>query len=439
MMISMARWILLAATAALLLSEEGAVIECRVIDGRGQPSAGATVELKLESQTVTAKTDANGIYRFLALPATSYHLRAASGPAEARTGPFTLQPNETKRIELTLHSGSELAPQPEFFDQPNFIVAGVADSTNRGGHGSDAILRSSETLAKDTASLSKAAAPTPVSEKSLRDALAREPAKAELHHSLAHLEETRANSLDAVREYQRAAELDASERNLFDWGAELLAHRTFEPAVEVYSKGARLFPNSTRMLLGLAVAYYATGSYEQAAKRFFEATDLAPADPRPYLFLAKTQTSSIAESEGYLERMSRFAQLHPDDASANYYYAVAVWKQKKAAEEAQRMLEKAIRLDPTFAAAYLQGGLILAAQSNFSAAAKAYEKALVIDPRLEEAHYRLAQAYVHLGEKQKAQNAFATHDRLTKETAAKVERERREVQQFVIELRKPSQ
>lgn len=430
----MARWILVAATAALLLSEDGAVIECRVLDGRGQPSAGATLELKREKQTVTAKTDANGAYQFLALPAASYQLRAANGPAEASIGPFTLEPNEKKRIELKLQ-----APKPEFFDQPNFIVAGVADSTNRGGHGSDVILRSSEALAKDAASLSKASAAAPVSETSLRVALARAPANAELHHALADVEEGRSNSLDAVREYQRAAELEANERNLFDWGAELLAHRTFEPAVEVFNKGARQFPRSTRMLLGLAVAYYATGAHDQAARRFFEATDLAPADPRPYLFLAKTEASSIGESEGYLERMSRFAKLLPDNASANYYYGVAVWKQKKAATEAQTSIEKTIRLNPEFAPAYLLRGLILAAQNNFAAAAESYEKSIAIDPQLEEAHYRLAQAYVRLGERQKAQKEFAIHDRLTKEMAAQVERERREVQQFVIELRKPSQ
>src|SRR2546430_13519862 len=47
----------------------------------------------------------------------------------------------------------------------------------------------------------------------------------------------RSDPLEAVRQYQRAAELDASEPYLFDWGAELLLHHAPEPAIEVFSKG----------------------------------------------------------------------------------------------------------------------------------------------------------------------------------------------------------
>ena len=43
--------------------------------------------------------------------------------------------------------------QPEFFDEPQFTVAGVTDPTNLGGHGSNTVLRTKETLAKDVASL----------------------------------------------------------------------------------------------------------------------------------------------------------------------------------------------------------------------------------------------------------------------------------------------
>ena len=59
---------------------------------------------------------------------------------------------------------------------------------------------------------------------------------------LGDVEEKLGNSLEAVREYQRAAELNPSEANLFDWGTELLIHRAFEPATEVFNEGNRLFP-----------------------------------------------------------------------------------------------------------------------------------------------------------------------------------------------------
>src|SRR4030081_1201430 len=40
---------------------------------------------------------------------------------------------------------------PQFYDEPRFTVAGVADTTNLGGHGSDTVVRTKEALAKDTA------------------------------------------------------------------------------------------------------------------------------------------------------------------------------------------------------------------------------------------------------------------------------------------------
>ena len=81
-------------------------------------------------------------------------------------------------------------------------------------------------------------------------------------------------------EYQRAAELDPSEPYFFDWGSELLLHRAVEPAIEVFSKGNRLFPHSARMLVALGVAWYSNGSYDQAAQRLCEASDLNPDDPK---------------------------------------------------------------------------------------------------------------------------------------------------------------
>ena len=41
----------------------------------------------------------------------------------------------------------------EFADKPNFTVAGVTDWTAVGGHGSDATLRTSEALARETVTL----------------------------------------------------------------------------------------------------------------------------------------------------------------------------------------------------------------------------------------------------------------------------------------------
>src|SRR6185295_14773551 len=56
----------------------------------------------------------------------------------------------------TVQSSSPQHPasaQPEFFDEPQFTVAGVTDTTNLGGHGSNTVARTKDALAKDVALL----------------------------------------------------------------------------------------------------------------------------------------------------------------------------------------------------------------------------------------------------------------------------------------------
>ncbi len=468
-----------------------------VRDSSGRPVANATVFLELATgeQTLATRTqithtDSEGAYRFAALRAGAYTLHAEmNGYAGTVVGPVSLAQKETKKIDLALGSTKASEPQsalpgtaaaqkpnapaPEFFDEPQFTVAGVTQATNSGGHGSDIVSRTTEALARATVSLSKESnggsnAPAPaVSESSLRDAVARNPNDPALHHLLGDVEEKLGNPLDAVREYQRAAELDPSEPDLFDWGTELLTHRALEPAIEVFTKGNRLFPKSVRMLVALGVTWYARGSYDQATQCLANASDLAPDNPTPYLFLGRMQSVEATPSEGSLERLARFAQRQPDNALANYYYAVSFWKQSTGSVDTEHdnardterdnersgrvesLLQKAVHLDPKLGAAYLQLGILYSQREDFSRAISAYQKAIEVSPEevsppffnpqpeetLEEAHYRLARAYLRVGDQARAQQQLQLHGQLSKKIKTDTKRERREIQEFVISLR----
>ncbi|HLY18499.1 MAG TPA: tetratricopeptide repeat protein [Bryobacteraceae bacterium] len=409
-------------TVMAVSAQSLATLEGTLRDSQGHPVAAAIVDLqpKPGGPQLTAKTDAQGRYRFPALPAGNYTLRARADGGEASAGPFTVAVSQTKTLDLTL--------QYAFFDEPDFIVAGVTDTTAHGGHGSDTVMRSAESLTRATVSLEGASPAAP-------------PAAAEMHHSRAVAAENQGNPLEAVREYQRAAEMDSSETNLFDWGAELLKHRAAEPATEVFNKGNRLFPRSLRMLLGLAASWYVRGSYDRAAERFFEACDLDPANPEPYLFLGKVQSSEITRLPGYTEQFARFAARNPDNPWANYYYAVSLWKQRQDAGEpgtparVRQLLEKAIRLDPALGAAYLQLGIVFSGQQDYPSAISAYRKAIEVTPQMEEPHYRLGQAYERVGEKEKARTELDLYQQMSQKSAEQAERERLEIRQFVYSLR----
>ena len=262
--------------------------------------------------------------------------------------------------------------------------------------------------------------------------------QATLHHLLGEVEEKLGDPLEAVQEYQNAAELEPNESNLFDWGAELLMHRALEPATEVFIKGNRLFHHSVRMLSGLGVAWYARGSYDLAFQRLCEASDLNPDDPQPYLFLGKMQSAETVQPAALVGRLERFARLRPDNALANYYYAVSLWRRREETEnlaQVESLLNRAVRLDPRLGAGYLQLGILHSDRGDFSRAIAAYQKAIEVGPELEEAHYRLAQVYERSGEKLKAQEQLELYRQTSKKKEVDEEREREQIREFVYTLR----
>jgi tetratricopeptide (TPR) repeat protein len=514
-----------------------ATLEGSVRDSAGHPLATATVQLESQDQvqTLTTRTDSNGRYKFPGLKPGIYTLRAQMpGYGEANVDHCAVRANEIKQVDLALGLQNAPAPKaasaeaPEFFDQPEFTVAGVTDTANLGGHGSSTTVRTTESLAKDVRSLDTNSSTmnslrssqhiASEQESALRTAVEREPGsfdanhrlgkllveegkapdaipylerawqlvpadydnayelasayahagryalarqtlreliearetvvgektdpdRAKEHHLLGNVDEDLGNSLEAVREYQQAAELSPTEATLFDWGTELLIHHALEPAAEVFTRGNRLFPRSARMLVGLGVTNYALRSYDEAAQRLCEASDLNPEDLNTYLILAKMQSGGNAASEAIGKRLERFVKIQPENALANYYYALSLWNVGKKSGKvenpalAESLLERAVHLDPELGAAYLQLGIVYADRQDFTKAISAYQRAIEATPDLEEAHYRLGQAYSRTGEKLKAREQIQLYEQISRKSDAETARERREIQQFVYTLR----
>lgn len=428
-------------------------------DSQGKPVGGASVSLKEKNSadSKSVSTDAQGHYVFAGLSSGVYSVYASkSGSGDGQIASVFVAAHEDKNVDLALSPAAGSAPQ--FFDEPQFSVSGVTDTTSLGGHGSDTVVRTRDSIAKDTTTLGKADAGSsgvaPEVDKSLRAgnyAEAREKVtgllvhqdSAALHHLLGSIDEKLGDSFNAVHEYERAAQIDPTEPYLFDWASELLLHHAPEPAAVVFDRGTKLFPKSTRMWIGLGAASFARGSNDQAVRQVCTASDLNPDDPAPYLFLGKMQSAEKLNSDEVLEKLHRFLTLQPQNAQANYYYAVALWKNrdpqdKTRAARVESLLSNSIRLDPQLAEAELQLGIVLADQGDFSGAVPHYQRAIQIAPQTEEAHFRLAQAYRQAGQPEKSKEELRVYQQLSKESSAKLERERREIRQFVYTLRDQS-
>src|SRR5215469_754157 len=295
-----------------------ATVRGTVRDSSGKAIASVDVVLRDGNATTfaTTKTDASGMYKLQRVTGGSYTVQVeASGYARQVVPQFTLKANDIKVVDIVLTLSGSQAQAPEFYDEPQFTVAGVTDTTNLGTHGADTVVRNTESLARETASMNSAAGNSPAKATdaaaflSLREAVKRAPGSfqanhqlgktlldngnareaapyleraaalnpadhqvaydlanacvalgdynhaksvlqspagrlesADNHRLLGDVEEKMGDPVSAVHEYQRAAELEPSESNLFRWGAELLQHRAFEPASEVFTKGNRLYP-----------------------------------------------------------------------------------------------------------------------------------------------------------------------------------------------------
>jgi len=260
---------------------------------------------------------------------------------------------------------------------------------------------------------------------------------AELHNLLGQIEEKDGKFLAAVNEFEIAAHQEPSESNLFDWASELLLHQTLEPAIDVFRQAMERYPNSSRVAIGLGIALYSRGFYDEAVKSLLRAADLSPSDPRCYFFLSKAYDSSPSQADDVILKFRRFSELQPRDAHAAYYYAMSLWKGKRAQDpsldlhQIESLLKKAVSLDPKLAEAHLQLGNLYSDQGQYAEAVPEYQKALENNSDLADAHYRLGQAYVHLGQKDEAQPEFQVYQQLRSQHLADLDRQRAEVRQFV--------
>jgi Flp pilus assembly protein TadD len=452
-------------------------VEGTIRNEAGESVSQATVllEEKGNSAPVVTKTNADGTFILSAAHAGTYTVRVEkAGFSTTVRDSLVLALGDKKHVDLVLQappaikSGTSARPANaspgamEFKDEPNFTVAGVTDWTNLGLHGSAASSRTSESLAKEMVTLKSGEPETasPVaSGKQYALALAyiakgdfaegREQVRKELaiadnaegHRLLGELDERLNDPLEAVREYEHAVRMDPSEQNYFEWGTELLLHRAGVPAAEVFTRGWNAHPKSARMLTGLGAALYSNGSNEEAARRLCEASDLQPDDPAPYLFLGKIEKTTPAPLPCSEQKLARFAREQPGNALANYYYGISLWKREKGAEssagskQAEALLNKAVAIDPKFDEAHLQLGILHSARGDFEQAIRDYKKAIELNPGFGEAHRQLGLAYERTGEKAKAEQEFQAYEQAEETEAAEIEKQRRELRQFLIILK----
>jgi tetratricopeptide (TPR) repeat protein len=423
----------------------------------GEGIVGATLWLQHDADTAALEvvTGADGKYEFVVGGGGRYKLKVMKdGFRDAGVDPIQVNEGGIKKVDVILEkegakaeasagansdsngsaSSQASGKAMEFSDEPNFAVAGVTDWSNVGLHGSDANVKTSETLVKETAAL-KAGAVTAA------NVTAGAPSEGDAHRLAGDGKEKSGDPVAAVNEYEKAAKLEPSEENYFAWGTELLKHRAGVATVEVFKKGVELHPKSARMRAGLGAAYYADGQFGEAAELMCEAADLNPADAAPYLFLGKMEDAS---NDGFAcseERLAEFVNGERKNAQANYYYGLVLWKKGRKEQNAEEIalaevfFRRALAIDANFGEVYVQLGMLYNARGQKEPSLLCFERAVAVSPRLSAAHYQLSLAYRRAGDAEKADQQMKVYDELKRAEDAALEKQRREMRQFVTILK----
>ncbi len=260
----------------------------------------------------------------------------------------------------------------------------------------------------------------------------------ELHMLLGRVNEKEGHFLEAADEFAVAARMDPSEDNLFAWASELLLHRAYEAAIEVFKIAAQRYPKSPRLWTGLGMSLYSRAEYDEAVRSLVTAADLNPTDPRCYLFLSKAFLSSPNQAQDVIGRFQRYTEIEPNNALAQFYYAVALWKGHRVEgpqtdyRAIESILQRSIALDEKRAETHLQLGILYNDNHAYEKALPEYERALELNPSLSDAHYRLGRLYLRNGEKVKAEHEFDLLKTFQAQHQAEIDKESADVQQFVI-------
>jgi predicted Zn-dependent protease len=213
------------------------------------------------------------------------------------------------------------------------------------------------------------------------------------------VEEKLGHYLLAEQHYERAAQKNGSEANLYALCAELLRHWTWNQASKVAAYAVSKYPHSARLKMAYGVSLYGSKSFAEAARIFAELLE-EDADNGNYAEMLGRTCGELPGGNRNCDALEVFAAKHRENAPADLYAAREILERQHGArnlERAQLLLESASRMKPAMAEVWYELGLIAEERKLWPESAQMLAKATGLRPAFAPAHYQLAQVDEHLG------------------------------------------
>jgi len=209
-------------------------------------------------------------------------------------------------------------------------------------------------------------------------------------HSRGRYQEMMALLNEAILEDGTYAEL------YFFRGVASFSKKTYEPAIEDFTKAIALRPDYFRAYLNRGICWTQRQKTDKAIGDLTRAMELRPghAGPYHYLGIAWIEKKAYDTAIGYLDKA---IELKPDEAEL-YLHRGTAWSEKKEYGNAIEDYNKALALQPDYASAYTSLGNALYRKGEYGKAIQCFTRSIEIKPNNKRAYFGLGLVYEALKE-----------------------------------------
>ena len=181
----------------------------------------------------------------------------------------------------------------------------------------------------------------------------------------------------------------------------------FEKSIPSFQSAVRLLPNWSDAYSELGLCYFRTYKYDEAEAAFKKALSLMASSK---IHRPRFAPPPIFEKENP-EWINKVA---PMLKGGIVYYLSLIAFERRLFDETAEYCRQVIRIEPQFAEAYFQLGMVHVQKQQWEAAEKAFGQAIHIRPQMGHAHYQLGLLYFRQGKQAEAANAIAQSQQLNK-------------------------